>query len=138
MTRPVLVSVKEADGTGERQVSISVFQSDTDIPEPNDTTIRKTVVPAGTVYVRLVISVKNDSQKQFIYCFSFKYYVFAGHYRSFGGMASDEDALENVQQLREDLRAAGKEFIENRFDAAGYDAPWDLINRHNEVWVRAP
>ncbi|KAG1951093.1 heme-binding protein soul2 [Pimephales promelas] len=109
MTRPVLVSVKEADGMGERQVSISVFQSDSDIPEPTDTTIRKTVAPAGTVYVR-----------------------------SFGGMASDQDALENVQQLKDDLRAAGKDFIENRFDAAGYDAPWDLINRHNEVWVRAP
>lgn len=53
-------------------------------------------------------------------------------------MASDQDALENVQTLKEDLRAAGKEFIENKFDAAGYDAPWDLINRHNEVWVRAP
>uniref|UniRef100_A0A671KL53 Heme-binding protein 2-like n=1 Tax=Sinocyclocheilus anshuiensis TaxID=1608454 RepID=A0A671KL53_9TELE len=106
---PVLVSVKEADGMGEQKVSISVFQSDTDIPEPNDNTIRKIVIPGGTVYVR-----------------------------SFGGFASDEDALENVQQLREDLRAAGKEFVENRFDAAGYDAPWDLINRHNEVWVRAP
>ncbi|KTF77018.1 hypothetical protein cypCar_00035367 [Cyprinus carpio] len=108
MSRPVLVSVKEADGTGEQQVSISVFQSDTDIPEPNDNTIRKTVIQGGTVYIR-----------------------------SFGGFASDEDALENVQQLREDLRAAGKVFVENRFDAAGYDAPWDLFNRHNEVWVRA-
>jgi len=138
MTRPVLVSVKEADGMGERQVSISVFQSDSDIPEPTDTTIRKTVAPAGTVYVRLVISIKNDSQKLLIYCFSFKHTLIAGHYRSFGGMASDQDALENVQQLKDDLRAAGKDFIENRFDAAGYDAPWDLINRHNEVWVRAP
>lgn len=71
MTRPVLVSVKEADGMGERQVSISFFQSDSDIPEPTDTTIRKTVVPGGTVYVRLVISVKNNSQKLLIYCFSF-------------------------------------------------------------------
>lgn len=70
--------------------------------------------------------------------FSFKHSLSAGHYRSFGGFASDEDALENVQQLREDLRAAGKVFVENRFDAAGYDAPWDLFNRHNEVWVRAP
>ncbi|XP_016323152.1 heme-binding protein 2-like [Sinocyclocheilus anshuiensis] len=109
MTRPVVVSVKEADGMGEQQVSISVFQSDADIPEPNDNTIRKTVIPGSTVYVR-----------------------------SFSGVASDKDTLENVQQLREDLRAAGKEFVENRFDAAGYDAPWDLINRHNEVWVRAP
>ncbi|XP_073691379.1 heme-binding protein soul2 [Garra rufa] len=109
MTRPVVVSVKEADGMGEQQVSISVFQSDANIPEPNDNTIKKTDIPGGTVYVR-----------------------------SFSGMASDEDALENAQQLRNDLRAAGKEFVENKFDAAGYDAPWDLINRHNEVWVRAP
>ncbi|XP_067278078.1 heme-binding protein soul2 [Pseudorasbora parva] len=109
MTRPVLVSVKEADGLGAKQASISFFQSDSDIPEPNDATIRKTVVPSGTVYVR-----------------------------SFGGIASDADALENVNLLKEDLRAAGKEFIDNRFDAAGYDAPWDLIYRHNEVWVHAP
>lgn len=61
MARPVLLSVKEADGMGERQVSISVFQSDSDIPDPIDTTIRKTVVLGGTVYVRLVISVKNDT-----------------------------------------------------------------------------
>lgn len=52
MTRPVLVSVKEADGAGKRQVSISVYQPDTDIPEPNDETIRITVMPGGTVYVR--------------------------------------------------------------------------------------
>ncbi len=70
--------------------------------------------------------------------FSFKHALFAGHYRSFGGFASDEDALENAHQLRQDLGAAGKEFVENQFDAAGYDAPWDLFNRHNEVWVRAP
>lgn len=63
MTRPVVVSVKEADGMGEQKVSISVFQSDTDIPEPNDNTIRKTVIPGGTVYVRLVILGKDDSQK---------------------------------------------------------------------------
>ncbi|KAL0178001.1 hypothetical protein M9458_026895, partial [Cirrhinus mrigala] len=93
----------EADGMGEQQVSVSFFQSDADIPEPNDKTIRKTVKPGGTVYVR-----------------------------SFSGIASDKDAFENVQQLRNDLRTAGKQFVESRFDAAGYDAPWDLINRHNE------
>ncbi|RXN30641.1 heme-binding 2-like protein [Labeo rohita] len=109
MTRPVVVSVKEADGTGEQKVSLSFFQSNADIPEPNDKTIRKTVIPGGTVYVR-----------------------------SFGGIASDKDALENVKQLRNDLRTAGKEFVKNKFDAAGYDAPWELLYRHNEVWVRAP
>ncbi|XP_051946140.1 heme-binding protein 2-like [Xyrauchen texanus] len=108
MTRPVVVSVKEADSIGERQVSISVFQSDTNIPDPNDETIRKTVIPGSTVYVR-----------------------------SFGGIASDADALDNAQRLKADLKAAGKQFDENKFDAAGYDAPWDLINRHNEVWIHA-
>lgn len=137
MTRPVVVSVKEADGTGEQKVSLSFFQSNADIPEPNDKTIRKTVIPGGTVYVRLVILVKDDGQKLFDF-FSFKHSLFAGHYRSFGGIASDKDALENVKQLRNDLRTAGKEFVKNKFDAAGYDAPWELLYRHNEVWVRAP
>lgn len=52
MTRPVVISVKEADGTGERQLSISFYQTDPDVPEPNDKTVRVTVVPGGTVYVR--------------------------------------------------------------------------------------
>ncbi|XP_051503626.1 heme-binding protein 2-like [Myxocyprinus asiaticus] len=108
MTRPVVVSVKEADSMGERQVSVSVFQPDTIIPEPNDETIKKIVIPGRTVYVR-----------------------------SFGGIASDVDAIDNVQKLKADLKVAGKQFNENKFDVAGYDAPWDLINRHNEVWVQA-
>ncbi|XP_065153613.1 heme-binding protein soul2 [Paramisgurnus dabryanus] len=108
MTRPVVVTVKEADGTGEKQVSISLYQSDTDIPAPNDETIRITVMPGGTVYVR-----------------------------SFGGFAEYEDGINELNSLKEELRAAGKQFVENGFDAAGYDAPWDLMYRHNEVWLRA-
>lgn len=108
MTRPVLVSVKEADGMGERQVSISFYQTAPDIPKPNDETIRVTVVPGGTVYVR-----------------------------SFGGVAKYEDGLREVESLKEKLKAAGKQFIENKFDGAGYDAPWMLINRHNEIWLHA-
>ncbi|NP_001139159.1 heme-binding protein soul2 precursor [Danio rerio] len=107
MTRPVVVSVK--DGAEGRRVSISVFQQDPNIPDPVDTTIRKTVVPAGTVYVR-----------------------------SFGGWPSDQDAQDNVQKLKEELKAAGKQFIEDQFEAAGYDSPLELLNRHNEVWVHAP
>ncbi|XP_056326941.1 heme-binding protein soul2 [Danio aesculapii] len=107
MTRPVVVSVK--DGVEGRRVSISIFQQDPNIPDPVDTTIKKTVVPAGTVYVR-----------------------------SFGGWPSDQDALDNVQKLKEDLKAAGKQFIDDQFEAAGYDTPFELLNRHNEVWLHAP
>lgn len=66
MTRPVVVSVN--DGVEGRRVSISIFQQDPNIPDPVDTTIRKTVVPAGIVYVRLVILPKDDNKNN---CFSF-------------------------------------------------------------------
>lgn len=52
-------------------------------------------------------------------------------------MAKYDDAIREVQSLKEKLKAAGKLFIDNRFDGAGYDAPWKLINRHNEIWLHA-
>lgn len=57
--------------------------------------------------------------------------------RVFDGIASEADALENVKKLKEDLQAAKKQFDGTMFEAAGYDAPWILINRHNEVWIYA-
>lgn len=57
--------------------------------------------------------------------------------RSFGGVAKYVDGLRELESLKEKLKAAGKQFIENKFDAAGYDAPWELINRHNEIWLHA-
>lgn len=53
MTRPVVVSVNEAVENGGSRVSISFFISqDTDLPEPNDETIKVKDLPAATVYVR--------------------------------------------------------------------------------------
>lgn len=57
--------------------------------------------------------------------------------RVFGGFATENDAFENVEELKKDLQAAGKPFDGIRFEAVGYDAPWKLVNRHNEVWVYA-
>ncbi|KAB5581654.1 hypothetical protein PHYPO_G00178240 [Pangasianodon hypophthalmus] len=109
MTRPVVVSVSEAVENGGRQVSISFFiNADIVLPKPNDETIKNKDLPAATVYVRV-----------------------------FDGIASEADAIENVEKLKEYLQAAGKPFDSTRFEAAGYDAPWDLINRHNEVWIYA-
>ncbi|KAA0717983.1 hypothetical protein E1301_Tti001423 [Triplophysa tibetana] len=108
MTRPVVVSVKEAVGMGKRRVSISFYQTTPDIPEPNDKTIRVKVVRGGTVYVR-----------------------------SFGGVPKHEFVMREVKSLKEKVKAAGKQFIGNRFDAAGYDPPWQFVNRHNEIWLHA-
>lgn len=58
-------------------------------------------------------------------------------HRVFGGFTSEADAYENVKELKKDLQAAGKLFDGTRFEAAGYDAPWNLVNRHNEVWLYA-
>ncbi|XP_030628297.1 heme-binding protein soul2 [Chanos chanos] len=107
LTRPALVSVDEAGS--ERQVTVSMYiTADTHLPEPIDESIRVTERPECTCYVR-----------------------------TFGGMAKEAEAFENLRKLQEDLRAAGKTFDDTRFDAAGYDSPWILINRHNEIWVHA-
>lgn len=45
--------------------------------------------------------------------------------------------MREVKSLKEKVKAAGKQFIGNRFDAAGYDPPWVFVNRHNEVWLHA-
>ncbi|XP_031435381.1 heme-binding protein 2-like [Clupea harengus] len=80
----------------------------THLPKPNDAKIRETDMPAATVYIR-----------------------------SFGGVASEADARENLEKLKESIEAAGKSFVPDRFVAAGYDPPLRLVNRHNEIWVFA-
>ena len=52
-------------------------------------------------------------------------------------MASEADARENLEKLKESIEAAGKSFVPDRFVAAGYDPPLRLVNRHNEIWVFA-
>ncbi|KAI5107980.1 heme-binding protein soul2 precursor [Silurus meridionalis] len=109
MTRPVLVSVLEGVENGDSQVSVSFFISaDIVLPEPNDETIKYKNLPSATVYVRV-----------------------------FDGFASEVNGLENVDKLKKDVQAAGKLFDKTRFEGAGYDSPWTLINRHNEVWIYA-
>ncbi|XP_036429349.1 heme-binding protein soul2 [Colossoma macropomum] len=108
-TRPGLVSVNEAGENGQRQVSVSFYVApDTVLPQPNDGTIKEITRPGGTIYVRV-----------------------------FSGVASESDAIENKNKLKEDLQTAGKLFDENMFDGAGYESMLILIDRHNEVWIHA-
>ncbi|XP_072533083.1 heme-binding protein soul2 [Salminus brasiliensis] len=91
------------------KVSVAFYIApDTVLPKPNDETIREENRPSGTIYIRV-----------------------------FGGVASESDAVENRAKLTDDLKAAGKLFDDTRYEGAGYDSPWNLINRHNEVWIYA-
>ncbi|XP_050163361.1 heme-binding protein 2-like isoform X1 [Myiozetetes cayanensis] len=54
--------------------------------------------------------------------------------RSFGGFASPEKYAEEAEVLARTLRNRGQPFHEDFFYTAGYDSPFKLFNRHNEVW----
>ncbi|XP_063047111.1 heme-binding protein soul2 [Engraulis encrasicolus] len=110
---PSTIQVEE-EGEGDEQQkqkhgSVSwPIPSGTHLPKANAHAIKETHLPAVRVYVR-----------------------------SFGGVASEKSGTEEVTKLRASVKAMGMTFVPNRFVAAGYDSPLNLINRHNEVWVFA-
>uniref|UniRef100_A0A8D0L912 Heme-binding protein 2 n=1 Tax=Sphenodon punctatus TaxID=8508 RepID=A0A8D0L912_SPHPU len=55
--------------------------------------------------------------------------------RSFGGFASSTKNQEAALALAESLKRDGKVFEDNVYYTAGYDSPFKLFNRHNEVWL---
>jgi hypothetical protein len=54
-----------------------------------------------------------------------------------GGFASDKDVLGQARALVEKLDGAGRKYHSGHYYSAGYDSPFRLIGRHNEVWVLA-
>ncbi|XP_027221729.1 heme-binding protein 2 [Penaeus vannamei] len=55
--------------------------------------------------------------------------------RRFHGFASHQDYLSNAAQLHDDLVAAGEEGVDfETFYAVGYDSPFVIVGRNNEVW----
>ncbi|EMP37421.1 Heme-binding protein 2 [Chelonia mydas] len=55
--------------------------------------------------------------------------------RSFGGYSSATKNQEELLTLAENLKRDGKVFDEKVYYTAGYDSPFKLLNRHNEVWL---
>ncbi|KAK6177130.1 hypothetical protein SNE40_015296 [Patella caerulea] len=55
--------------------------------------------------------------------------------RSFPGFATSSLWVTEATQLAQDL--AGKSFNSAYFYTAGYDGPFRVVNRHNEVWFLA-
>ncbi|XP_013406732.1 heme-binding protein 2 [Lingula anatina] len=53
---------------------------------------------------------------------------------SFGGFATETDDIQKAAKLAQILKDAGVSFYEDFYYTAGYDSPFKLLNRHNEVW----
>lgn len=57
--------------------------------------------------------------------------------RSFGGWATGSKYIEAAADATKALEAAGYATSSDHFFTAGYDSPFRLTNRHNEVWLLA-
>lgn len=53
----------------------------------------------------------------------------------FGGFAITPVITSKLKALTDELHQAGAEIVEDYYFIAGYDSPFRLKNRHNEVWV---
>ncbi|KAM9315384.1 heme-binding protein 2-like [Gastrophryne carolinensis] len=56
--------------------------------------------------------------------------------KSFGGYALEYQYSKQASRLAEELHTLGLAFDDTFFIRAGYNDPFTLINRHNEVWYR--
>ncbi|XP_044527609.1 heme-binding protein 2-like [Gracilinanus agilis] len=54
--------------------------------------------------------------------------------RSFGGFASVEKFSKEAKALADTLEKEGQSFHSDFYYTAGYNRPFTLFNRHNEVW----
>ncbi|KAM9798123.1 heme-binding protein 2 [Neosynchiropus ocellatus] len=60
---------------------------------------------------------------------------FTAYVRTFGGFAKEEMKKKELLNLLESLRRDGVPFVEQPYYTAGYDSPFKLANRRNEVWI---
>ncbi|EFJ49639.1 hypothetical protein VOLCADRAFT_89567 [Volvox carteri f. nagariensis] len=63
---------------------------------------------------------------------SVKYYVL-----SYGGRTNEKEIVDKAASLMQLLEDQGLTYDASTFFHAGYDSPFRLFNRHNEVWLRA-
>ncbi|RVE55814.1 hypothetical protein OJAV_G00229650 [Oryzias javanicus] len=55
--------------------------------------------------------------------------------RTYGGFSNENMKREELLKLLESLKRDGVEFVDKPYYTAGYDSPFKLTNRRNEVWV---
>lgn len=114
MTAPVLTKIVPGQGpTCESEFTISFynpweFQASTAAPKPTDSSVFISNVPAMDVYVL-----------------------------KFGGWANGPTYKQNAALLMQKLKEQNLPFSTSHWYTAGYDSPYTMTNRHNEVWVPA-
>ncbi|XP_070782102.1 heme-binding protein 2 [Enoplosus armatus] len=60
---------------------------------------------------------------------------FTAYVRTYGGFSKENLKREELVKLLESLQRDGVPYVDKPFYAAGYDSPFKLTNRRNEVWV---
>ncbi|XP_031438071.1 heme-binding protein 2-like isoform X1 [Clupea harengus] len=60
---------------------------------------------------------------------------FTAFVRTYGGFSREQTVREEHLKLAESLRRDGVPFREEPYYRAGYDSPFKLTNRRNEVWL---
>ncbi|KAJ6660202.1 hypothetical protein lerEdw1_018129 [Lerista edwardsae] len=122
MTAPVTCFVQPGAGPFCESTTTVAFylppQHQANPPKPSEADIFIETRPAITVYVRVRL---------------FLFLVVLN--RSFGGFAKARKNQDEILALAESLRRDGKTFQEKVYYSAGYDSPFKLLNRHNEVWL---
>jgi len=110
MTCPVLIKVVPGQGPAcESKFTMSFFLPPRDeaYPKANDETVFHSELPAIKVYIR-----------------------------SFSGFAPIKDKLREAEALAKALPESA-EYDKDFWTFAGYDSPFKLMNRHNEIWFIA-
>ncbi|XP_037607245.1 heme-binding protein 2 isoform X1 [Sebastes umbrosus] len=60
---------------------------------------------------------------------------FTAYVRTYGGFSNEKLKREELLKLMESLQRDEVQYLEKPYYAAGYDSPFKLTNRRNEVWV---
>lgn len=60
---------------------------------------------------------------------------FTAYVRTHGGFSNEQMKRDELLKLLESLKRDGAEFVDQPFYVAGYDSPFKLTNRRNEVWI---
>ncbi|XP_073484091.1 heme-binding protein 2-like [Aquarana catesbeiana] len=109
MTVPVVIyKPRNQPPAGNSTMSFFVPHEVQDPPQPTDPDVYLSDSPAKSVYVR-----------------------------SFGGYALDSAYSKEAEVLAEELRALGLEFNDSFYLRSGYNDPFTVYDRHNEVWFVA-
>lgn len=112
MTAPVRVKVLPGQGPAcESNFTISFFipsEFQADPPKPTNPDVAVTASAAMDVYVW-----------------------------GFGGWATGNKYVSHASDLVQQLTDGGYKVEEDFFYTAGYDSPFRVLNRHNEVWIPA-